>query len=222
MACDTDAMRFDELADCYWRLGVLSSPAQLQGYALGMLVVGYECSDSQWLALAEAFIDPVQSPNEADRLTLLELMQEAKQRLRNGGMDLHLLLPDDEVEISLRVDALGQWCQGFLAGFAYAGKQLAEQQKPQQFSKEVSEMLSDIAAIAQAGLGDGDEEEAERERSFFDLTEYLRLAAINVYLDCTGSAADPASNTAVASEPAAASTHAADLFGRKPGKDKLH
>lgn len=211
---------FDELADSFWRLGVMCSPAQLQGYLLGILAVGVECGDEQWLQLAAVFIDPVQTPAEVDNQNLLELLHAARLQLQGDGLDLQLLLPADDVEISLRVDALSQWCQGFLAGFAWGGKQ-RQQQGEQQFSAAVKEVVRDIGAIAQVALGEGDEDEVEREKSFFELADYLRLATINIYLETTGSTEPaPAAPGPAQSGPAIQST--ADLFAGKPDKDKLH
>lgn len=210
---------FDELADTFWRLGVMSSPAQLQGYLLGMLTSGFECSEAQWLELAATFIDPVEPPNEMDRETLLELLLAARRHLQDGGLELALLLPDDDVEISLRVDALSQWCRGYLAGFAFGGKQLMAERGKQAYSKDVTEALNDIATIAQASLGEGDEDEAEREKSFFDIVEYLRLSAINIHLDCTH-AIDTDTTTKKPSDKTLQSTSA--LFAPATDKDKLH
>ena len=209
---------FDDIADIYWRLGVLSSPSQLHGYLLGLLAVGQPLAEEQWLQLAEAFIDPVEPLAEVDRHTLLELLTAAREQLQGGGMELQLLLPDDAIEISQRVDSLGQWCKGFLAGFALGGKQRQQSQGQQPFPAEVSESLSDMAAISQAGLGEGDEDENQREKSFFELAEYLRLAAVNIYLECQRMAEGAESSA----DDGAGPVTAANLFSKPGPDDKLH
>ncbi len=78
------------------------------------------------------------------------------------------------------MEALADWCRGFLAGFAHAG--VGEAGTPPTLSADSSEILKDIAAIAQAGLEDQEDEE-ESERSFMELVEYLRFATLNVYLE---------------------------------------
>ena len=232
MSIEKNTPDFDEVADIYWRLGVMSSPSQLHGYLVGLLAVGSPVTDTQWLELAGNFIDPVEPPAEADQLTLLELLGDAKKQLEEGGMELRLLLPDDAVEISQRVDCLSQWCKGFLAGFAQGGNERQQHQGQQQYSTDVSEALTDMASISQASLGDGDEDEQQREQSLFDISEYLRLAAINIYLECEReqSAVESAAQTnadiplAKNMDGKTESTLAspANLFAKaKPG-DKLH
>ena len=49
-------------------------------------------------------------------------------------------------------------------------------------SEDSGEILKDFAAIAQAGVDDEDSEE-ELEESYMELVEYLRFAALNVYMD---------------------------------------
>lgn len=209
---------FDDMADAYWRLGVMSSPSQLQGYLLGLLAVGYPVTGAGWLELAAAFIDPVEPPAEIDQQMFLDMLAAARGQLEGGGMDLRLLLPDDGVEISQRVDSLSQWCRGFLAGFAYGGKERQVRQGPQQYPADVSEALSDIASISQVGLGDGDEDERQRETSLFELVEYLRLATINIHMECE----HPRKVAKVSVEPTLDGGSPADLFDSLPGNDKLH
>lgn len=214
---------FDDLADIYWRLGVMQSPSQLQGFLVGQLAAGAQLDLAHWPQQASRYIDSVEPPNKAESQLLSGLCAATGAQLRDEGMGLQLLLPDDGVEINQRVDSLGQWCHGFLAGFAEVGKHIQQQQGQQQYSSEASEALSDIAAISQIGLGGEDTEEEERERSFFEISEYLRLAAITIYLECTNK-----SNT-VDKAPTAPSDAAdvavsspADLFKSKSTKKKLH
>lgn len=175
---------FDQIADVFWRLGVIQSPAQLQGYLVGLLAVGDDIGPEQWLELAAAYIEAVQSPDAEDGRILQALYTVSRTQLCDGEMDLALLLPDDEAEPGLRVDALGQWCKGFLTGFATGGKLIKQERGQQQYSQDVSEALSDMAAISQVSLDDEDGEQQQWERSLFDLSEYLRMAAITIYLEC--------------------------------------
>ncbi|MEE8056829.1 MAG: UPF0149 family protein [Pseudomonadales bacterium] len=175
---------FDDLADVYWRLGVMQSPAQLQGHLVGQLAVGAAIAADPWLQQAAGYIDAVQPPETKDNQLLLALYTATSLQLSGGEMNLQLLLPDDAVEITQRVESIAQWCQGFMAGFAMVAKVVQQQQGQQQYSQDVSEALSDMAAISQISLADDDGDREQRERNFFEVSEYLRLAAITIYLEC--------------------------------------
>ncbi len=222
MTNDRSMPAFDEYADFFWRLGVMQSPSQLQGYLLGMLAVGHPFSSDQWCEMAVAAMEPA-GELEQDELQLLsDLHKVAAKQLEEGISELSLLLPDDEVEITQRVDSLGSWCRGFLAGFALGGKQRQQQQGQQQYSTDVSDALSDLAAISQISLGEGDEEEQDREQNYVEIRDYLRLAAINIYLDChsPSTSSEHISDTTNNSDNDTKLATPANLF--KPSNDKLH
>lgn len=183
MTIEVPIPEFDQLADLYWELGVMQSPSQLQGYLVGRLSSGDDLEVDPWVAQASTYIDAVQAPGEAGIALLSSLFAATSLGLVSDDMKFQLLLPDDEVEINLRVDALGQWCQGFMAGFAEGGKRVQKQRGQQQYTQDVSEAISDIAAISQISLTEEDVAE-HSEQQFFELAEYLRLAAVTIYLDC--------------------------------------
>ena len=185
MSTEINMPDFDQIADIFWRLGVMQSPSQLQGFLVGQLVVGESLSPEDWIAQAAAYTDSVEPPNEEESRTFLELFAATAHQLKEGEMDLALLLPDDATEISLRVDALGQWSKGFLAGFVMAGKMVQESKGQQEYSPDVSEALTDMAAIAQVNLSEDDSDEELREKNYFEISEYLRLAAITLHMECS-------------------------------------
>ena len=210
---------FDQLADIYWRLGGMQSPSQLHGYLVGLLSAGGELASDAWLEQAAQYIDAVEAPDSADSRALVALYEATHQRLSAGEMELQLLLPDDAAEISQRIDSIAQWCEGYIAGFARQGKVVQRQQGQQQYSADVSETLSDIAAISQVGLSNDDEDLVRREQDIFEISEYLRLAAITVYLECNQEVIADGVRP-VNTDKAKASISPAGLFGKK--SKKLH
>ena len=175
---------FDDLATVFWRLGSMFSPSQLQGQLMGQLAVGAELNEADWLDQAWQLIDGVEPGADEDNQQLRDLLTNTQAIFAEGSLDGELMLPDDDVELSQRVECLGFWCQGFLAGFALAAKQKQADKGQQAYSKEVSEALSDMAAIAQIGLTDDEDVGEQSESDFFDVLEYVRLAAMNIYFEC--------------------------------------
>ena len=174
---------FDTLANLFWQLGVMQSPSQLQGFLLGLLSVSNDLATTQWLQLAHQMLDPVRPLEPEENALLASLLDSHRQRLDQDDLDLQLMLPDDHADITQRIEALGQWSQSFLTGFAQAGKQRQAEQGSQQYSQEVSETLSDIAAISQVGV-EAELDVEETEQQLFDIGEYLRLAVITIAMEC--------------------------------------
>ena len=217
MSDKTAPPEFDDLADAFWRLGIMQSPSELHGRLIGQLAVGETLSEEQWLKQARVFLDPVGDFSVQDGRMLLALLASAHEQVSAGEFDLELLLPGDAFGLTQRVDALGHWCQGFLAGFAQAGKVVQERKGQQQYSAQLSETLSDMAAISQVGLADEQEDEDKSEKDFFELNEYLRMAALSIYYECTNSTHDMgelAAGSTPEEEPALNSP--AGLFNKKP------
>ncbi|MFB3079323.1 MAG: UPF0149 family protein [Lysobacterales bacterium] len=167
---------FDDYANQLLEQGLLASPALLHGGICAVLVGCAEREVDYCLAAVSQALEIDIRGELAE--SSLHLIAASERAMADEAFEFHLFLPDDETEIGLRVQALTDWCQGFTAAYALApagpeGSSLGE---------EVAEILKDIAAIAEAGYDDeGDEEEAEH--SYFDITEYLRFATLNLYLD---------------------------------------
>jgi uncharacterized protein YgfB (UPF0149 family) len=99
-------------------------------------------------------------------------------------MEFTPLLPDDDVSLALRTDALAHWAQGFLYGLA-----MGEIGRNPSLPGTVREILGDFAEISRATLStDGDPadvyvgDEADEE-AFFELHEFVRAGVQLVYDD---------------------------------------
>lgn len=187
-------LKHDDLADLFLHIGALQPPAELHGYATGYIAVGGRAELSSWLDQCAELLD-IDKPNPALGEPLYAIYQSALNELQAGDMGLTLLLPGDEFELEARIASLGQWCQGFLTGFAMAAKMsggsLADA------SDDLKEALNDLAAIAQISADQPDAEEGEQD--FFEVCEYVRVVAMTIYAEChqadTAGEADTSTNT---------------------------
>lgn len=171
---------FDELADHLLEQGLDASPAQLHGCLCGLLAAGAPPEAEAGLALLQQAVDMNLHGELAAQMLQLYLVSAAA--LEDEEFDFHPLLPDDETEIETRTTELGNWCNGFLAGFAQVNQR--------QLGQDGSEIMKDFAAIAEAAV-DEDAEEDESEGSYMELVEYVRFAALNTYMDSRSSDAGP-------------------------------
>ena len=146
------------------------SPAELQGHLLGRVCGGAGFDENDWLAAASELLGG--APGERLQAALSGLLGMVQQEFAGQQVALVLMLPPDEFPLAERTAALGQWCQGFLAGFGLSGR-------TGEVSGEAREVLEDLAAIAQ--IQEPAEEGEEGENDFMEVTEYLRVAPLLLY-----------------------------------------
>src|SRR5690554_869907 len=170
---------WDEILD---PLGAVNSPAELRGMLCGRLC-GSPFNEADWLRLVDEFMALTETPDSATVDKLLKLLQDTKAQLQGEGFSFALFLPDDEQSMSERVEALAQWCHGFLSGFGAAAVVERSSLPP-----EVNETLSDFAAIIQVQADDNDA--ASGEADFLEIAEYVRLSAYNLFQTFGEQAAD--------------------------------
>jgi uncharacterized protein YgfB (UPF0149 family) len=176
----TASLEHDDLANLFLSLGALQPPAELHGYAAGFVSVGGRITADGWVKHCIDLLD-CDTPDPDQNKVFYTVYTSALDNMESGEMSLDLLLPDDEFDLDQRISSLGQWCQGYLTGFAMAGKQQSiDQQKT--YSPDLTEAISDIAAIAQVSADEQTDEEGEQD--YFAVCEYVRVAAMTIFVEC--------------------------------------
>lgn len=170
-------------------LGLSVSPAELHGLLLGRCCGGAGFDAEPWLQEATEFLGQV--PEGQLHQALLGLQEMARQELTGEDIALTLLLPRDEVSLKERAQALGLWCQGFLNGLG-----LAIGNKP--LSTDALETLQDLEAIAQ--ISSQLEESEDQEVDYMEVMEYLRVAPLLLFTECTQPTQEAAQSTPDADE----------------------
>jgi yecA family protein len=176
---------FDEIGNHLLEQGALVSPSQVHGCLCGLLSAGATFQPEYGLDALADVLDLVAYGELANRV--MQLYTVSGAALRDEEFTFIPLLPDDEVDIVQRAEALADWCNGFLAGFAYEAA--SEDSASSTLSQPSSEALRDIAAFAQAEV-DEDETDEDAEGHYTELVEYLRVAVINIFLDNRGEGAE--------------------------------
>ena len=173
---EEQALDFDEFADQLLEQGADQSPSHLHGAICGVLAGGGEQDPEYCLAaIAQALAMDIHGELAAN---CVRLARASVQGLMDEEFDFHLFIPDDETEVELRVRTLADWCSGFLAGHALA----ITQPQTGALDDDSAEVLKDMTEIVEATVDDElDPEEAENH--FFELTEYLRFACLNLFAD---------------------------------------
>ncbi|WP_025130926.1 YecA family protein [Pseudomonas sp. PH1b] len=149
------------------------SPAELHGLLLGRSCAGAGFEVDGWLVDAAELLEG--EPQDNVRNALIGLQEMVKGELTSDDMTVVLLLPSDDAPLTERAAALGQWCQGFLAGFGLNSRDSSA------LSTEATEVLQDLAAIAQ--VQDALEESEDGESDYMEVMEYLRVAPLLLFTE---------------------------------------
>jgi uncharacterized protein YgfB (UPF0149 family) len=192
---EVGANDFDDFANMLLEQGLEAGPSEVHGCICGLLAAGAPDEVEWGLAGLSQALDLVMHGDLAGQV--MALYRASAEMLAAQEFDFYPLLPDDEVDMATRTAALAGWCSGFLAGYALpaAGGPAAGAPATSMEGEpgdDRAEVLRDFTAIAGAEVDDTADEE-ELEGSYTELVEYVRFAALNVYLDHRiGGHADPA------------------------------
>lgn len=171
------SVAFDDVARALAAGGSTVHAAEAHGCLCGALCARRTYSLAEWL---EEILPEAATTEVDDGSVFAELHEATTRFLVAPDMEFEPLLPDDDVDLAPRVEALGEWCQGFLYGFGASGT-AATLALPE----EVAEVLGDLAGIAHAGDVGSASGEVE-EDAYVELVEYLRAAVQLVYDDLAG------------------------------------
>lgn len=144
--------------------------AQVHGYICGLLCGTSGKIDNSWQ-------NKILSENKSRRARemLNELFENSYHMISEFSFEFTLLLPNDKVDINLRTEALGAWCQGFLTGLKQCRIPLDNREPG-----DMTDTLNDLTEIAKVNFEDNKETD-EDEMAYFELVEYVRLAVLNIY-----------------------------------------
>ena len=161
-------------------LGGAASAAEAHGTLCGLLCIAADDLPMSWVSntVADATEGGFTIPAAGDQSVLLALYAGTSEALAGDSMAFTPLLPSDDETLSVRAEALGSWCQGYLYGLAVRGLKGFEE-----LPEEVREILGDLVQIARAGVDeeDGDEDNEEGEAAYVELVEFVRVGVQIVF-----------------------------------------
>ena len=148
--------------------GGVPGPAESHGALCGMLCSLGSLDGSVWAQR----LFPELEQGQALQELLQRLYVETLAGLKGDELLFIPLLPDESRPVALRIDALGQWCYGFLFGLSHGGAQRLERLSP-----DGREFLHDVTEMSHAASYELEESEQD-ERSYMELVEYLRAGVL--------------------------------------------
>ena len=162
---------YDVVADAVKRAGLESSAAECHGGLTSLLCTVDKIIPAQWLALYLTAGKAAELPANI-LATLGTLFEATAEQIDNPEFDFQLLLPDDDSILDVRVEAISDWCQGFLMGLSLGGVADVEN-----LPGDLSELVQDFIKISRADSLSLDDEEAS-ENAFAEIVEYVRVGAL--------------------------------------------
>ena len=167
------------------RVGADMSASECQGMLAGWICAGRNLEREAWLGqLVEDEAKGDVLAQEA-RDTLDALRKAMIVQLNEPMLEFQPLLPEDEQPLEERVEALAEWCQGFLMGMSLGGlKDVAR------LPGDAGEAVGDLVQLARADSYEieGGEED---EQAYSDLVEYVRTAVLLVNEELNPTKAPP-------------------------------
>ncbi len=163
---------YKSITDALDKASIQFDAAQIHGLFCG-LVCGETGAPEKDLWKQIVFDKKSKIPKDLSQLE--QLYEISYHLLFQFSFEFNLVLPDDSEDINQRTEALGLWCQGFLAGLSQWHVPITNREP-----SDVTDALTDIVEIAQVGFGDiakNDEEES----AYFELAEHVRLNVLMIF-----------------------------------------
>ncbi len=161
---------YDKLQYSLESLAANAAAAESHGTLCGLLME--TAPMSTWVGIT---LDELPESNDALAQENLHILKQCYDdtlaALNNEDMTFELLLPDDEEDFGARLQALADWCQGFLYGLGSLGGSVTEQ-----LDEQAQECLSDLTEISKLSHDESATEEAEQQ--FAELVEHVRMITL--------------------------------------------
>ncbi|ROO25874.1 UPF0149 family protein [Salinisphaera orenii] len=161
---------FDALQHGLTEARSVQTPGEVHGTLTGMLCVDNKASPPR-------AVDDVEQSEMLDT-ALGALREMTLEGLFDPDLSFKPLLPDDDVALERRVQALARWCAGYLYGLSHDGTF-----DPEQLSAEVREVVRDLTQLSRAGLTAEDSDVESAEADYAELVEYVRVGVQMVFLE---------------------------------------
>ena len=153
--------------------------SEVQGLLAGLMAANIYVKTDEYIARLAEYADLQPGAITQIAGTLETLFGSLHESWNGIGLDFEMLLPEDDELIAKRADALGAWCESFLAGLGLS----SELSREQKLSEDVRHALEDLSEIARVEAN-GDDESLEK--AFADVSEHVRLASLLIATELRG------------------------------------
>ncbi len=155
---------------------VMASAAELHGLIAGMLSAGIPADAATILPVLSDFLNDGQALNAHLKAITEQLIVETARQLADPDYSLVLLLPGDDDSLPERLEAMMEWAQAFLVGFAIQQTDLSL------VSVDVRDAIEQLSEVTRIDIyTEDDSSEAENEESYYLVLEHVRLMVLTCF-----------------------------------------
>lgn len=168
---DTSPVSHDELEQTLSAAAAEGDASEAHGLLAGIICAGGKSAPDLWLThmLGDNTLSAAASEV---RRQLVALHTGILRQFNDDAFGFDLLLPDDEALLSIRTEALGHWCGGFLYGLALGGFR-----EGTEMPDNVSEVMKDFYEISHARFAYDVTDDAD-EAAYMEIVEYVRMSVL--------------------------------------------
>jgi hypothetical protein len=163
---------YDPLNNSLEHVGALMSAAETHGILCALLCHSEPFSLEIWLkhVLSETAVDDGLA-SECEQLLVL-VKNYTLEQLNSPNCEFMPLLPDDDISLQERTQALGGWCEGFLFGLGLMSIETDS------LTEQGREFVDDIISISRVAPTD---ETDDLEEDYMQVVEYIKIGVINLF-----------------------------------------
>jgi uncharacterized protein YgfB (UPF0149 family) len=169
---NADAPDYQLIANLLQQLDSEMAAVELHG-----LVCGCLCADNGIALDACVSLPPADDSNaellQTARRILTALLESCRQQLNDPEFEFAPLLAGEELDTHRNVDALSEWCRGFLLGLAEGGLRDFSR-----LSDDAREFADDLLEISRIGTEYSVENSEEDAVAFEEVLEYVRIGVL--------------------------------------------
>ena len=146
------------------------TPAEMHGLLTGMLSGGLSLADKSWQPLIFDYTNEGMGWPATLKVTTSEIT--------GSGMELSMLLPDEDASASLfdLADGVSDWINHFISGLGLVGAQLNKA------SEGTKEALADLEEMAKLGIDEEDDLE-EQAQLLEHVIEHVKACALTIHAE---------------------------------------
>lgn len=157
---------------------VMASAAEVHGLITGLLSAGVEADAQQLMPVLQDFLNDGQALSQDVKLQVVELVEFTAKALANNDFSFSMLLPSDDDSLPERLDAMVEWTQAFLVGFAVQQTDLSL------LSDDVREALDQLTEVTRIDIHTTDDGSAEEnDEAYFLVLEHIRIMVLACFTE---------------------------------------